>query len=136
MARSINWPGVFAALVVTQVLSFLWFGRLFGPQLHGLMSPAARTPLGMAEGAGLALVAIIGLNVILNRMGAVGFMPGAAGGALLWVFLPLIGEVMNVLYMGESTSLFLIHAGWTLVFLVVAGALVEGLRFGPRPQRS
>jgi hypothetical protein len=39
---------------------------------------------------------------------------------------------MNVLYMGESTGLFLIHAGYTLIFLVVAGALVEGLRFGPR----
>lgn len=132
MSRSINWPGVIVALIVTQFLSFLWFGRLFAAQLHGTMSPAARTPIGLAEGAGLALVMIVGLNLILNRMGAFGWRGGVLGGAFLWVFLPLIGEVMNVLYMGESTSLFLIHAGWTLIFLVVAGALVEGLRFGPR----
>jgi hypothetical protein len=135
MARTINWPGVIAALVLTQFLSFLWFGRLFGPQLHGVMSPAARTPLGLAEGAGLALVMIIGLNLILNRMGAFGWTGGVAGGAFLWVFLPLIGEVMNVLYMGESRTLFLAHVGYALIFLVVSGALVEGLRVGPRPPR-
>jgi hypothetical protein len=133
MARSINWPGVVAALIFGQVLSFVWYGRLFASQMHGLVTASARTPLGMVEGAGLALVMIIGLNLILNRMAAVGFVRGAAGGAMLWLFLPLIGETMNVLYMGESTSLFLINTGYTLIFLVVAGALVEGFHLGRRP---
>jgi hypothetical protein len=130
MVKSINWAGVLAALVFGQALSFLWFGLLFGPRLHGLMAASARTPIGLAEGVGLSLVMIIGLSLILNRMGAAGWAGGAAAGALLWFFLPFISELMNMVYLGEGMTLFLADAGYTLIFMVVTGALLGGLKLG------
>jgi hypothetical protein len=128
MTKSINWLGVVAALVFGQALSFVWYGKLFGPQLHDAMAASARTPLGMAEGAGLALLMIVGLAVILGRMGAKGWAGGAAAGALLWLVLPFLGELMNVVYMGEGRVLFLANAGYTLIFMTVTGALLAGLQ--------
>jgi hypothetical protein len=128
MTKSINWLGVIAALVFGQALSFVWYGMLFGAQLHDSMAASARTPLGLAEGAGLSLLMIIGLAVILGRMGAKGWAGGAAAGALLWVVLPLLGELMNVVYMGEGRMLFLANAGYTLIFMTVTGALLGGLQ--------
>jgi hypothetical protein len=131
MVKSINWAGVAASLVFGQVLSFVWYGLLFGPQLRGLMAASARTPLGMGEGAGLALVMIIGLSLILVRMGARGYAEGAKAGLLLWFVLPFINELMNIVYMGEGVTLFLANAGYTLIFMAVTGALLGGLRLGP-----
>jgi hypothetical protein len=130
MVKSINWAGVIAALVFGQVLSFVWYGLLFGAKLHDQMAASAKTPVGIAEGVGLALVMLVGLSLILNRMGARGWVGGARAAALLWFFLPLIGELMNVVYMGEGQTLFLANAGYTLLFYVVSGALLGGLRFG------
>jgi Protein of unknown function (DUF1761) len=84
--------------------------------------------VGVVEGAGLQLVMVIGLNLILNRMNAHSFVGGAKAGALLWFFLPFVGEVMNVLYLNEGWTLFLANVGYTLIFLTVAGALVAALK--------
>lgn len=132
MVKSINWLGVVAGLVFGQVLSFLWYGMLFARQLHDLMPTSARTPLGMAEGVGLTVVMLVGLSLILKRMGADGWAGGAKAGGLLWFFLPFVGELMNVVYMGEGQALFLANAGYTSLFMVVSCALLGGLKLGSK----
>jgi hypothetical protein len=135
MVRRLNWTGVLAALVFAQGLSFLWYGLLFGHKLHALMSPKARTPLGMVEGAALALLMFIGLAVVLRRMNQDGWARGALGGLLLWAVFPLTGELMNTVYMGEGLDLLEANVGYELIVLTVGGALIGGLKLGRRRRR-
>ncbi len=130
MLKGLNWIGIVAALVVTQALSFLWYGVLFAHALTEPLSPAAKTPLGMAEAALFSLITLIGLAWVLRHTGRDNVVGGVLVGALLWLCFPLMGEAMDWLYMGRNPAMVEIDAGFSLVYMLVAGALIGGLRFG------
>ncbi|MBS0298095.1 MAG: DUF1761 domain-containing protein [Proteobacteria bacterium] len=132
MIKSLNLPGIVAALVVTQGLSFLWYGQLFAADLRALY-PAMTPPSGAMtylEGAALSLLMLLGVGWIVGRLGSGSFFTGARTGFFLWMFFPLPGELMRCVYMGEPIRGVAIDAGYELAYMIIAGALIGGLKFG------
>jgi hypothetical protein len=130
MLKGLNWIGIVAALVVTQGMSFLWYGVWFAHALTEPMSPAAKTPLGMAEAALFSLVTLIGLAWVLRHTRRDTVVGGMLVGALLWLCFPLMGEAMDWLYMGRAAAMVAIDGGYSLAYMLVSGALIGGLKFG------
>jgi hypothetical protein len=132
MMKSINWAGVIAALVVTQLLSWVWYGTLFGAALHDLYptAPPLAGPMTYVEGVVLSLVMLLGVNWIVSRLGSNSYVAGAKTGLFLWVFFPLAGELMRYVYMADPIKAVAIDAGYTLVYMVIGGALIGGLKLG------
>jgi hypothetical protein len=132
MLQGLNWVGVIVALVVTQGLSWLWYGKLFTDKLTVPMSPAAKTPLGMAEGALFSLIMLMGIAWVIRRTNRDSLMAGAITGAFLWFVFPLMGMSLDWLYMGKPMGMVEIDAGFTFVYFLAAGALIGGLKFGSK----
>ncbi|HWE46565.1 MAG TPA: DUF1761 domain-containing protein [Caulobacteraceae bacterium] len=128
MLQGLNWVGVIVALVVSQVASWLWYGMLFADKLSQPMSPAAKTPMGYAEGALFSLVMLIGIAWVIRRTNRESLMAGLVTGAFLWFVFPFMGACLNWLYMGEPTSMLEIDGGFTLVYFLIAGALIGGVK--------
>jgi hypothetical protein len=130
MLKGLNWIGIAAALVVTQGLSFLWYAKLFAHALTEPLSPAAKTPLGMAEAALFSLITLIGLAWVLRHTGRDNLVGGVLVAALLWLCFPLMGEAMDWLYMGRDLAMVQIDSGFSLIYMLVSGALIGGLELG------
>ena len=130
MLQGLNWVGVAVALVVTQAMSWLWYGKLFADKMTEPMSAAAKTPLGMAEGAAFSLIMLIGLGWVIHHTGRDSLVGGVLVGALLWFVFPFMGECMNWLYMGRDMTMVEIDGGFTFVYFLISGALIGGLKFG------
>jgi hypothetical protein len=127
----LNLPGIVAALVVTQGLSFLWYGVLFAADLHSLYGMAGPSGgLTYTEGAALSILMLLGVNWIVERLGSNSFLAGARTGFFLWLFFPLAGELMRYVYMAEPIKGIAIDAGYELLYMLIAGALIGGLKLG------
>jgi hypothetical protein len=130
MLKGLNWIGVIAALVVAQAASYLWYAVLFVHQLTEPMAPASRTPIGMVEAALLSLIMLIGVAWVIKRTGHDSLVGGVGAALILWFCFPFTGEAFEWLYMGRSVKMFEIDAGYTLLLMLLSGALIGGLKIG------
>ena len=128
MLQGLNWVGVVVALVVTQAMSWLWYGKVFAYKLTVPMSPAAKTPQGYAEGALFSLIMLMGIAWVIRRTNRDSLVGGAVTGAFLWFVFPFMGTSLDWLYMGKPMGMVEIDAGFTFVYFLVAGALIGGLK--------
>lgn len=130
MLQGLNWVGVIVALVVGQAMSWVWYAILFADKMTEPLSPAAKTPLGYAEAALFQLVMLIGVAWVIRRTNRDTLMGGLVTGVFLWFVFPLMGELMDWLFMGRNLTMVEIDAGYALAFFLVGGALIGGLKLG------
>lgn len=128
-----NPVGIIVAAVVAFLIGGLWYSPLlFAKQW---MAAHAHTPEDVARmkadaprAYGISFVAFLVmafvLHLILNHLGVTTWQSGALWGAHIWLgFAVTIGLMANV-YSGQKFSVFLIDAGYQLVYLVVMGAIL------------
>jgi hypothetical protein len=125
------------AIVVAAVVAFLIGGLWYSPLLFAKqwMAAHAHTPEDVAKmkadaprAYGISFVAFLVmafvLQLILHHLGVTTWQRGAMWGAHIWLgFAATIGLMANV-YGGKKFSVFLIDAGYQLVYLVVMGAIL------------
>lgn len=133
--KNINWVGVIAAVVASQVLGFLWYGMIFSEQWMALsgMTEADAMAGGNTTyvyGALQNFVVAVGLAWAAARGGKTDWMGGAKLGLFACVFFALATYALRFIYGSENTGLIPIDAGYMLIQYVLSGALVAGLKLG------
>jgi len=135
--KSINWIGVIAAVVASQIIGMAWYGYLFAEKWMALMGMSADSMEGggamtYVEGALQNLVVAVGLAWLAVKTGKSGWMDGAKIGLFACVFFALATYALRFIYGNDNTGLIPIDAGYMLIQYVVSGALVAGLKFGAK----
>jgi len=130
-------PHNYLAILVAAVVAFLIGGLWYSPLLFAKqwMAAHAHTPEDVVElkadaprayaisFVGFLIMAAI-LQMLLNHLDAHNWQHGALWGAHIWLgFAFTIGLMANV-YSGKKFSVFVIDAGYQLVYLVVMGAIL------------
>ena len=91
--KGINWVGVIAAVVVGQVIGFLWYGMLFEEQwmaLSGVTPSGDAANTAMALGVVNQLVVAVGLAWLIGKLGNATLAGGATAGLLAGIFFDAI----------------------------------------------
>ena len=133
--KSINWIGVLAALVASQVIGTVWYAFLFSAQWMALMGMSADSMEGggamtYVYGALQNLVVAVGLAWLAVKTGKSGWMGGAKLGLFASVFFALSTYALRFIYGQDNPGLIPIDGGYMLIQYVVSGALVAGLKLG------
>lgn len=126
-----NWLAIIIAAVANMVIGFLWYGTwAFGKSWMTLSGrtmgegfPAGPGPL-YALTAVAAVVQAITMSWFVSQTGA---NSGAAGAIVgLYVGMGIVAAAMfaEVLFAGRHPRLFAITAGYSILALVVQGAII------------
>lgn len=131
--QSHNWLAIIVAAVVAFLIGGLWYSPLLfarqwmaahahSPEDVARMKADAPRAYGISFVAFLVMAFI--LQMVLNHVDAHTWLSGALWAAHLWLgFAVTIGLMANV-YSGKKLSVFLIDAGYQLVYLLVMGAIL------------
>lgn len=131
--QSHNWLAIILAAVVAFLIGGLWYSPLlFARQWMAAHAHSpddvARMKADAPRAYGISFVAFLVmafiLQMVLNHVDAHTWLSGALWAAHLWLgFAVTIGLMANV-YSGKKLSVFLIDAGYQLVYLLVMGAIL------------
>jgi Protein of unknown function (DUF1761) len=128
-----NWLAILVAAIVAFLLGGLWYSPLLFARQW--MAAHAHTPEDVQKmkadaprAYGISFVAFLVmafiLQMILNHLGAHTWQSGALWAAHIWLgFAATIGLMANV-YSGKKFSVYVIDAGYQLVYLLVMGAIL------------
>jgi len=128
-----NWLAIIVAAVVAFLIGGLWYSPLLfarqwmaahahSPEDVARMKADAPRAYGISFVAFLVMAFI--LQMVLNHVDAHTWQSGALWAAHLWLgFAVTIGLMANV-YSGKRFSVFLIDAGYQLVYFLVMGAIL------------
>lgn len=131
--QSHNWLAIIVAAVVAFLIGGLWYSPLlFARQWMAAHAHSpddvARMKADAPRAYGISFVAFLVmafiLQMVLNHVDAHTWLSGALWAAHLWLgFAVTIGLMANV-YSGKKLSVFLIDAGYQLVYFLVMGAIL------------
>jgi hypothetical protein len=134
MLKGVNWIAVIIAVVVLEGLGFAWYGPLFGKAWIAAMGHtpemAGNQNMLMAIGVVNTLVCVTGLAWLINRVGAATLAAAVTTSVAAWFFFSLTTQSLEYLYMGMSLQLLEINATFQLVSFVLAGAVLNLVKFG------
>jgi hypothetical protein len=136
-ALRINYVAVVVAAIVVFAIGFFWYSPLLFQvawiQAHGYTQDqldGMKTSMGRTYGLSFICILVMGvvLSILLGRTGTSTARGGATLGALVWLgFAATIG-FMASLYTGAPVALYLIDAGYQLVYLIAMGAILGWTR--------
>jgi hypothetical protein len=128
--KGINWIAVILAVVLVQVLGFLWYGPLFGAMWRSLdPSAPASTAMDakMAGGVAASLVLVTGMAWAYGRLGVAGLMDGLKTALVLCITFALTMVAMDFFYGGKPLMLMWLNGGYELVAFLLIGACLGAL---------
>jgi hypothetical protein len=123
--KGINWIAVILAVVLVQILGFLWYGPLFGAMWRSLdpSAPAAGAMDAKMVGGILAsLVLVVGMAWLYGRLGVANLMDGLKTALILCVAFALTMVSMDFFYGGKALNLVWLNGGYELVAFLLIGA--------------
>ena len=126
----INWLAVVVAVVVAQVLGFLWYGPLFGKQWTAAVGRTEEEV--RAEGPGAAIVVAVvaslfhavALALILTTWDDVDLVSGIGAGLLASIGFAAISVVSNGMFEHRGKLLIGLYAGYLMLSITVMGAII------------
>jgi hypothetical protein len=130
MLKGINWLAVAIAVVLLEVLGFVYYGYLVtGPWTAAYTASLGRAPdmsnaaVSQSIGVVNTVVLLTGLAWALRRFGATA---GAAviAALVVWFFFDFTTMAIDYVYMGMSTTLVGINMGYQLLSYLIAGAVI------------
>lgn len=127
---TLNYAAIIVTTLISIVISFVWYLKpVFGKQW---MKLANLTDESIKSGATVAMSSMLVLSFVTNYVlahfvqfaGATDWWNGAVTG--LWIWLGFVGAITlsNVLFEKRPFGLFVINAGYQLVNLIIAGAIL------------
>ena len=127
--KAINHVAVFVAVILHQVLGFLWYGVFFlDPWLKGLgkryidVDPV--DPAHLAVDVITWWIAAYVIAWLVNRTGITTAVGGMKLGALLWLGIAVATLVPHYAFAGLSPVVTIIDSANTLVALLLMGGLL------------
>lgn len=125
----INWIAVIVAVVVAQVIGFLWYGPLFGKRW---MAWVGKTPEEMQEGATPAIVvgvissvlSAVVLALLLTLDAAPDVTSGVTLGLLVSIGFAVTSIVTNGMFEGRNQNLMWLYSAYQVVSITVMGAIL------------
>ena len=133
MLKGVNWIAVIVAIVLLEVLGYLWYGPLFGEAWTAALGhepDMSNANTLMAIGVVNTLVVVIGLAWLTGRLGATTLVHSVMVSLAAWFFFDFTTQALEYLYMGMSQQLVCINMGYQLVSYVVTGAVLALVTFG------
>jgi hypothetical protein len=136
--KQINWLGAIVALIVSQGLGMLWYGMLFGELWKNAVKVdmSASVPVTMTAGAVDNLVVIAGLAWLVPKLGWESWVGGAKVGLAAALLFAVPAAILDPIYAGAPLELLAVEGGYILIYMVIAGALIGGLRLGKRVEAT
>jgi hypothetical protein len=131
MLKGVNWIAVIVAVVLLEVLGYLWYGPLFGARWTAAVGPNSNPPgMALAQSLGVVntVIIVIGLAWLLRRLGAASLTAALGGALAAWFFFDFTTMAIDYLYVGHTSELVLINMGYQLVAYLVAGAVLGLIR--------
>jgi len=129
--KGVNWLGIVLGLIAGQLVGFVWYAIVFETKwlaLSGITPTEEAASTGMMYGALIALIAVVGLAIAIAKVGANTLVEGAKVGLFLALFFAATTVALDAAYAMEPLELLLIDAGYLIVYLTIAGALIGGIR--------
>lgn len=131
LSFDLNWLAFVVALVVTQVLGFLWYGNvLFAkPWMKAIGKTAKQlekeaTPTVYAYSVIGAAVMLLVLSNVLRWTGAATAVEGALTALIIWAGFVATSSAMNTAFEARSWKLWLIDNGYHIVNAVISAAIL------------
>jgi hypothetical protein len=131
MLKGINWIAVIVAIVLVQVLGFLWYGPLFGATWHQLQPsapPSNAMDASMVCGILITAVLVIGMAWLYGRLGVASLVDGLKTALILCIVFALTMVFMAWCYEGAPMNLVLLNSGYELVAFLLIGADLGQMR--------
>ncbi len=131
---SINWLAVLVSAISAFVLGGIWYGPVFGKawqRLEGLSDEEVQggnTALIFGGAFVLNLVMASSLALLLQLHPAPGPVSGLAAGGLLGLSLIATSYGISYLFGRKPLALWLIDAGYMVVFMALMGAILGAWR--------
>ena len=130
-AVDVSLLGIVAATIGYQALGALWYGPVFGSRWMDAMGyadsadvPGENATAGYAITAVGSLVAVTLLGVLIDWVGATTLTEGLVVGALVGVGFVATTGLQSVPFEERPWSVYLLSAGYNVVALAGAGALL------------
>lgn len=125
----INYLAVFVSAIVYFVLGAVWYGAFAHPwqALEGITDAqiaAHASPLPYVAGFIAALIVCYALAHVVARFGSDSIATGASTGLFLGVAFVLTTTLINYQFEFRPTALALINAGYPVVGMILAGAIL------------
>jgi len=134
MFRNVNWGGVIVAVIVAELIGFLWYGMLFDEQFMALTGITEERAAGqewrMGLGVANLIVVMLGLGALLPRLGANSYAEGGKWGLFVAVFFACTVTSLGYIYELAAPMLTALGFGYQILTLTVGGAIIGGLRIG------
>lgn len=129
MQVDVNWLAVLVNMVLSIVLGFIWYGPLFGKKwaaLSGIPMPAEKPPFKtMIKPIIFSLVGALFMSYVLSMgIAAAGAVTGMVAGFFGWIGFIVPVYLNSSGWEGKPWTLFAINAGYWLVYLFAAGAIL------------
>ncbi len=127
---TLNWVAMLVALIASMVIGYIWYSKpVFGKTWMNLIG---KTEEDLKKGAGkamgimivCAIITVYVLSHIVDYATATTWLEGVQTGFWVWLGFVATVLVMNAGYEGRPMKLPAINAGYQLVNLVVAGAIL------------
>ncbi len=138
MERKTNWLAIAAAVVVSMIIGFLWYGLLFQNQWmagngftmegekmfkDGVEIPMSSTPM-IFNTIAMVVYALI-MNWLLGRIGANTWMDGAKFGGAIGLLMA-VGVYIGNVFAQNPMSLTMVDGSYSLVLFTIIGAILGG----------
>jgi hypothetical protein len=132
LSFDMNWLAVVAAVVASQALGFLWYSNTMFAKLWtkaiGKTQKQLRAQAKPTDYVYTVVGSLVMVIILANVLGwaQVGDMMGSLTVAfLLWLGFVAPGSLMNSVFEGRPMNLFYINAGYHLVNMLVAAAILS-----------
>ncbi len=138
MERKTNWLAIAAAVVVSMIIGFLWYGLLFQNQWmagngftmegekmfkDGVEIPMSSTPM-IFNTIAMVVYALI-MTWLLGRIGANTWMDGAKFGGAIGLLMA-VGVYIGNVFAQNPMSLTMVDGSYSLVLFTIIGAILGG----------
>jgi len=125
------------AAIAAFLLGFGWYTALFGKAWQaetGITDEQAQSGIAITHGTAFLMMCILayGINIIINLhpIAEQTFQHGALHGAMSAGIFCLPAIAINYAYQKKSLKLYLIDAGYVLIFCTLMGGVLAALKLG------
>jgi hypothetical protein len=128
---TLNWVAVIAPAVAGGVVGAIWYaGPIFGNRWatsvgrEPMTMSAMMVPKVLVGAIVMPLLMAYALTLLIGGLGVTSLMNGAIVGFLAWLGFSAMTALNAFVYDGRSSTWLMITAGYSLVALVVMGAVI------------